>query len=174
MTYLKLKPNSRYYIYYVKKLILILLICCPALLLAQQGRTYSIRIRVQAMDTSVYCGCPQDDNTSDYGNQADCNSLGQVMINVYADTVFLKTYFTDQSGYCSNFNLPYGKYRLVINARYYNSATVLLDFTAADKRNSIVATTGTQLHYKNDGTAYFICVILNGDKKKGVKIVPKQ
>jgi hypothetical protein len=159
----------------MKKLVLILLICCPALLLAQQGRTYSIRIRVQAMDTTVYCSCPEDDNTSDYGGPPDCNSIENAMISIYADTTFLKTFYTNQIGYSPWFNLPYGKYRLVINAHKYNSATLLLDFTAADKRNSILSSKGSQLHYKNEGNNYFVCLILSGERqKKGVRIMPKQ
>ncbi len=158
----------------MKKWALLFLIFCSFLVSAQKGiNSYSMRLRVQAKDTTQYCGCPQDDNTQDYGSSADCNSLGQVMVNVYTDSALMHTYFTDQTGYSSTFNLPYGKYRLVFHARYYDSATVLVDFTAADKRNSIVATEGTQLHYKSDGIAYFICLELSGDKKKGIRIVPK-
>jgi len=158
----------------MKKVIFLLLAICPLLLLAQKGRTYSVHVRAQTLDTTGYCNCPQDDNTQDYDGQPNCNSLGNVMVSVYADTVFLKSYYTDETGYCPIFNLPYGKYRFVITEPNHITAMVLLDFTATNKYRIVEPRKGTMLHYSDRGTTYFMCVMLYGHKKTGVKIVPKQ
>jgi hypothetical protein len=158
----------------VKKLILIILLCAPGLLWAQQVRTYSVHVRTQVLDTTGSCNCPQDGNASEYDNQPDCNSLSNAMVTVYADTVFLKSYYTDETGYCPVFNLPYGKYRLMITEPDYATAKVLLNFAATDKYKSIEPARGTKLHYSERGTTYFLCLMLSGNKKTGVKIVPKK
>lgn len=139
---------------------------------AQQGRTYAVSLRAQIYDSTGYCTCPQDGGTDN--NTPDCNSLGQVMITVYADTTFLKSFYTDETGYAPAINLPYGKYKLIYNLRNYKTATVQLDFTAPDTRYSIMGSKGTHVHYRNQVTDYYICVMMEGNKKKsGVKIVPK-
>jgi hypothetical protein len=158
----------------MRRIAVVLFLFSGLFLAAQQTKmSYRIHLRVQYMDTNQYCGCPQDDNTQDYGAQADCNSMGNVMINLYNDSLLLRTYYTDQTGYCERFNLPDGKYRLVFRAPKYDTAEVKLDFTASDMRNSIISPTGNQMHFKTEDGVYFICLVMEGKRKKGVKLVPK-
>ncbi|MGP8216751.1 MAG: hypothetical protein ACLQQ4_14395 [Bacteroidia bacterium] len=157
----------------IYRLLFLLLILNASAVSAQQSRLYTIRVRVQYLDTTVYCGCPQDDNTQDYGTEQDCNSLGQVMINIYHDSSLIQTYYTDQTGYTNNFNLPYNNYKLVFHARNYDSAAIRLNFTEPDTKKRIMPLMNNQVHFKNDGNTYFICVVLNSRvKKHGIRIVP--
>ena len=158
----------------MKKLILIILLCVPGLLWAQQVRTYSVHVRAQALDTTGSCNCPQDGNALDLSGQPDCNSLGSVMVSLYSDTIFLRNFHTDETGYCPAFNLPYGKYKLVITEPNFATAKVLVDFTANDRHWNVRPANGTEIHYSIRETTYFICLMLHGNKKTGVKIVPKQ
>ncbi|HTA82886.1 MAG TPA: hypothetical protein VK783_08135 [Bacteroidia bacterium] len=139
------------------------------------GHIYSIKLRVQFKDTAVFCDCPQDDHAQDNGGQADCNSLSDVMINMYNDTNLIHTFNTDQTGYIPWFDIQEGKYKLVFHQKNYNEASILVDFTATDIRNSIRSLSGNPIHFKNDGNAYFICIILDGKgNTHGVRIVPKK
>jgi hypothetical protein len=138
-------------------------------------RGYSLKLRVQYKDTAVFCDCPQEDHGQDQGGQADCNTLSGVMVNIYSDTILLHTFYTNETGYIPWFDMPDGKYKLVFRAKNYTDANLLVDFSANDKRNVVTPLTKNSIHYKNDGTGYFICVILEGKgNTHGVRIVPKK
>lgn len=160
----------------MKKLLLFLIFNSSFLIYcsAQQASKYTITIQVQYKDTTLYCDCPQDNNTEDYGSSNVCDPIPDVMINVYSDTNLIQTLYADHNGYCPAFQLPYNKYKLVLHAKNYDETAIALDFTGTDRRNTAVALNGNPIHCKSDGTAYFISVIMNGlGKKHGVKIVPK-
>ncbi len=141
--------------------------------LASHG--YSLKLRVQYKDTAVFCDCPQEDHGKDNGGIADCDALTGVMVNIYSDTNIIYTFYTNETGYVPWFDMPDGKYKLVFRSKNYTDATILVDFTATDLRNTIVSLTGNPIHFKNEGSSYFICVILDGKgNTHGVRIVPKK
>lgn len=136
---------------------------------AQPDHKYNVHLRVQAYDSTGYCNCPQDDNSEG----TDCNSLAGAIITVYKDSVLYSNFYTDETGYCPTFTLPYGKYKIVVNERHHQSVYMQLDFTASDRRYSFLPSKGAHVHYRNQIADYFICVMMEGKKKDGVKIVPK-
>lgn len=171
----------------MKKIILFLFIVFPGVYCsaqqavfsvspAQTGvNNYTLKIRTQFRDTVVFCDCPQQANAQDQGGEADCNPLSDVMINVYQDTNLVRTYFTNETGYCRQFQLPEAKYTLVFHSKNYDDAKLLVDLTTTGLKNIIVPLTGNPIHYQNQGSNYFICVILNGKgNKHGVRIIPKK
>jgi hypothetical protein len=161
--------NNMPYLCLMKRLIFLLLVFSFSLSFAQE-KAYTVKFRVQFKDSAVYCACPQDDNTTENGSTGTCNPLGEVMINIYSDSNLVHTDYTDYTGYTTTLSFPGHKYRIIFHKEHYDSASVQVDFR---KSNIIAPGDGPEVHFKSDGNNYFICIVLNPQKKKsGVRIVP--
>lgn len=105
----------------------------------------------------------------------DCNALSNVMVNIYRDTNLISTYYTDNSGFCPKFALGEAKYRLLLIKKNFDTASILIDFTATDKRNRVAQSGHCTIFNHPADNFYSLCIIMYPNKRKhGVKLVPRK
>lgn len=151
-------------------IIALFLSCC--LKSYSQQALYDIAIRVEHADSVQHCDCQQ--NYNDNSVITACTMKKQVLINVYSDTSLLQTYYFNYTDNSISFKATKGIYKITLLADGYDKAIFTLDLTASDKMSTVYPVSNCTIHFTNDGTGYFICVLMHGkDKKSGVRIIPK-
>jgi hypothetical protein len=155
----------------------LLLLCVSLCGYAQRADSaclqYNIKFFVQTYDSTGNCDCHINSQASD-NETANCNQLGSVMINVYHNDRLFGTVYTDYTGYSPSFGLCDAKYRVFFLRKDYDTASIVIDYTAHDLRNRIYPLSNCTVNISAAGNNYNLCVVLNVKKKrKGVRMVPR-